>query len=181
MGRYSPVVKRDRLDTIRTFGVGRDCTWSQWQDYALQLLQMGYLEIVYDESNRLVVTGMGRRVLLEGEKVRLVVLQQKEEEKVVRQRRRKQALPVMPGWEASLEEDLTLFQHLKTLRMQLARAKKVPPYVIFSDKVLHDISRLQPTSLEAFGQLPGVGEYKCSHYGFDFVQLVCEYKEGCKG
>ena len=181
MGRYSPVVKRDRLDTIRTFGVGRDCTWSQWQDYALQLLQMGYLEIVYDESNRLVVTGMGRRVLLEGEKVRLVVLQQKEEEKVVRQRRRKQALPVMPGWEASLEEDLTLFQHLKTLRMQLARAKKVPPYVIFSDKVLHDISRLQPTSLEAFGQLPGVGEYKCSHYGSDFVQLVCEYKEGCKG
>ena len=181
MGRYSPVVKRDRLDTIRTFGVGRDCTWSQWQDYALQLLQMGYLEIVYDESNRLVVTGMGRRVLLEGEKVRLVVLQQKEEEKVVRQRRRKQALPVMPGWEASLEEDLTLFQHLKTLRMQLARAKKVPPYVIFSDKVLHDISRLQPTTLEAFGQLPGVGEYKCSHYGSDFVQLVCEYKEGCKG
>ena len=124
---------------------------------------------------------MGRRVLLEGEKVRLVVLQQKEEEKVVRQRRHKQALPVMPGWEASLEEDLTLFQHLKTLRMQLARAKKVPPYVIFSDKVLHDISRLQPTSLEAFGQLPGVGEYKCSHYGSDFVQLVCEYKEGCKG
>ena len=181
MGRYSPVVKRDRLDTIRTFGVGRDCTWSQWQDYALQLLQMGYLEIVYDESNRLVVTGMGRRVLLEGEKVRLVILQQKEEEKVVRQRIRKQALPVMPGWEASLEEDLTLFQHLKTLRMQLARAKKVPPYVIFSDKVLHDISRLQPTSLEAFGQLPGVGEYKCSHYGSDFVQLVCEYKEGCKG
>ena len=58
-------------------------------------------------------------------------------------------------------------------RKKLADAQAIPPYIILSDKTLHQLATLKPTSIEAFGEISGIGEYKKEKYGKDFVTLIC--------
>jgi ATP-dependent DNA helicase RecQ len=57
------------------------------------------------------------------------------------------------------------FEALRAWRMMEAKAQSVPPYVIFHDTVLRDIAAVQPQSLDALGQIKGVGASKLDRYG----------------
>jgi ATP-dependent DNA helicase RecQ len=72
------------------------------------------------------------------------------------------------GDEASAE----LFLLLRRKRKELADAVGVPPYVVFSDRTLREIATARPRSLEALGELFGVGERKLARYGEDFLGVV---------
>ncbi len=71
--------------------------------------------------------------------------------------------------------DEALLERLKAVRGRLARMRGVPAYVIFSDKTLREMSALRPTAVEQLRQISGVGEYKQSQYGKDFVACVQKY------
>ena len=68
-----------------------------------------------------------------------------------------------------------LFQELKLLRRELAEEKNVPPYVIFSDKSLHEMCRLFPVNESEFLQVNGVGEKKLIDYGEIFINKINSY------
>lgn len=70
-----------------------------------------------------------------------------------------------------------LFTRLKVLRKQLADAQGYPSYIVFSDKVLHEICKQKPRTLADFETINGVGEYKLKKYGKDFVNEVNEFLE----
>ena len=73
--------------------------------------------------------------------------------------------------------DPTLFEKLKALRYDIARKKGLPPYIIFSDKTLHEMSVLKPVTPEDFLEVSGVGEKKLNQYGRKFIPLIQEYRD----
>lgn len=68
-----------------------------------------------------------------------------------------------------------LFELLRKLRMKSASELGIPPYLVMSDKVLREIARVQPRSLEEFGKIGGIGEFKLKRYGKVFVAVIQEY------
>jgi ATP-dependent DNA helicase RecQ len=68
--------------------------------------------------------------------------------------------------------DDALFQALRTLRKRLADEAGMPPYIIFNDASLRDMAQRQPTTLEDFAGIAGVGQAKLARYGQQFVELI---------
>lgn len=75
----------------------------------------------------------------------------------------------------SVGMDAGLFEALRILRRQIAEAANVPPYVVFGDVTLQDLSRRRPTTLAYFQQVHGVGEHKVKHYGETFIAEIVRY------
>lgn len=159
---------------LKTFGAGRDIPARDWQDYLLQMLQMGYFEIAYNENNHLKITGSGSDVLFGRKKAMLVVIRR--EEPATAKRRKKSAAPPTQAWaEESRSKEEDLFEALRALRKQLADQEALPAYIVLSDKVLHLLCLSRPTTVEAFGNINGIGEYKKKKYGKDFVALIRQF------
>ena len=74
-GSTSVEVRRHRYDQLKTFGAGRDTSARDWKDYLLQMLQMGFLDIAYEDHQHLRVTPLGRETLMQRRQVQLVVNQ----------------------------------------------------------------------------------------------------------
>ncbi|MEN8264633.1 MAG: DNA helicase RecQ [Nitrospirota bacterium] len=71
--------------------------------------------------------------------------------------------------------DEPLFVKLRAVRKKLADEQKVPPYIIFSDRTLHDMCRHFPADLEHMAGISGVGDTKLERYGDEFVKVIKEY------
>jgi ATP-dependent DNA helicase RecQ len=73
--------------------------------------------------------------------------------------------------------DPVLFSMLKDLRKKIAQRKNLPPFVIFQDPSLADMSIQYPVSLDELQKIQGVGQGKAKRYGKEFVQLIQKYVE----
>ena len=166
-------LKEKGYHQLKTYGAGRDIPARDWQDYLLQMLQMGYFEVAYNESNHLKITPAGSDVLFGRETARLVVIR-REETTGTRGRKRQTASPVMRELPLGMDsgKSTDLFEALKDLRKRLADEEVLPAYIVLSDKVLHLLADQRPTTLEAFGNVSGISEYKKRKYGKEFVKLI---------
>ena len=176
-GIRSPYVIRHGYDQLKTFGVGKDITTNDWQDYLLQMLQMGFIEIAYNDGNKVKVTNIGEDVLYGSKSAQLCVIDHsvKEERK---KPRLKLEIPTItiPGLPPTTGiEDMKLFEALRSLRLTCANEEGFPPYIVFSDKVLHALATIKPTTIEQFGNISGIGEHKKEKYGNRFVALIQKY------
>lgn len=180
-GNFSPEVVKGHYEALKTFGAGRDVPARDWLDYLMQMLQNGLFEIAYDEGNHLKLTDGGRDVLYNGRTVQLAVVR-KEESRPVSRRRKTAGRPVtetpLPfGGGVETPSGLSprgreLFEALRVLRKQLADAQGFPPYIVMSDRVLQNLCDARPTTVEAFGTVSGIGEFKKEKYGKDFVEVI---------
>ena len=75
--------------------------------------------------------------------------------------------------EEKIEDEL--FDQLSALRAEIASHQQVPPYVVFSDKSLREMSSLFPQSAESFTKIGGVGTFKAQRYGDVFIRLISSY------
>ena len=177
-GMRSPAVVRHQYDLLKTFGVGKDISSGDWQDYLLQMLQMGFIEIAYNEGNRVKITDIGLDVLYGRKTVQLCVIDHSTKEEPKRKARLRLEIPsiTIPGLPPTTGvEDPKLFEALRELRMTCANEEGFPPYIIFNDKVLHSLATIKPTSLEQFGHISGIGEHKKQKYGERFVSLIKKF------
>lgn len=78
-------------------------------------------------------------------------------------------------WDCPIKKVGELFEALRTLRKRLADQEALPAYIVLSDKVLHLLSTSRPTTIEEFGNISGIGEYKKKKYGKEFVELIRKY------
>lgn len=175
-GTYSPEIHKGRYDTLKTFGVGRDVPPHDWQDYLMQMLQNGLFEIAYDEGNHLKLTQTGKQVLFHSKKVVLAVVRKEEMPPKAKREVRKVKSPVLfaDSQQPVLlsDERKDLFEALKALRRRLADEQGFPPYIVMSDKVLHQLCESCPTTVEEFGCISGIGDFKKERYGKDFVEVI---------
>ena len=171
-GMLSPTVRNHHFNTLKTFGAGRDISARDWQDYLLQMLHMGFIEIAYDHENILKITQLGWEVI-RGRQVQLARPQQDlPVQKKPRKRELHLEIPLLQPKAQPGVEDRALFEELRTLRKQLADAQGFPAYIVLSDKVLHSLATLKPTTIEAFGMISGIGEFKKNKYGEEFIKVI---------
>ena len=177
-GNMTPEVVDKGYEQLKTFAAGREVPARDWHDYLLQMLQLGYFEIAYNENNHLKITSAGSDVLFGRATARLVVIRREEANETKRGRKRK--LPVLSkelplGLPNTENEDL--FEALRELRKRLADEEALPAYIVLSDKVLHLLSTSRPTTIEEFGNISGIGEYKKKKYGKEFVNLIRKFSD----
>ena len=175
-GNMSSEVTERGYHRLKTFGAGREVPVRDWHDYLLQMLQLGYFEIAYNENNHLKITQSGTDVLFGRARALLVTIRREEAVQATRGRKRKATVPTkelplgLPNTESG-----ELFEALRTLRKRLADQEALPAYIVLSDKVLHLLSTSRPTTIEEFGNISGIGEYKKKKYGKEFVELIRKY------
>ena len=175
-GNMSSEVTERGYHRLKTFGAGREVPVRDWHDYLLQMLQLGYFEIAYNENIHLKITQSITDVLFGRARALLVTIRREEAVQATRGRKRKATVPTkelplgLPNTESG-----ELFEALRTLRKRLADQEALPAYIVLSDKVLHLLSASRPTTIEEFGNISGIGEYKKKKYGKEFVELIRKY------
>lgn len=183
-GMQTPAIARNHYNELKTFGVGKDVSVRDWQTYLLQMLQMGFFEVAYNMHNQMKVTPLGWKVLKGEHQVSLVIVEN--EERAPRQQRvnrpsRGSSIPVVHAERVIFEdemsgvEDKKLFEYLRKIRKNLADEQGYPPYIVLSDKSLHELTKMKPTTLQAFGLISGIGEFKIKKYGDTFIKAIRKY------
>ncbi len=152
---------------LPTYGVGRALSFAEWNAYMLQMLQLGLIDVAYDDGNRLHVTDFGHDVLYGRASVQFSkwTPPQKQQPKS-----KAKEIPTV-----HLTADEQLFELLRQRRLELARAAGIPPYQVFSDKVLHVMAVEKPVTQAQFATMYGVGEYKAQRYWHPFTQLIAQW------
>jgi len=143
---------------IKTYGAASDVSWLDLQQYVIQMVNQGILNIRFHENGRLMLSPLAKKILFEGKKIKLARLQIKE----------KQAQPTV----FENAETSGLFEKLRQLRHSIAQEEGVPAYIIFSDAALKDMERLKPKDSKEFLQVSGVGEAKNQKYGRQFLAEI---------
>ena len=163
-GGKSEKVQRWGHDTVSTYGLGRDQPRAYWVDLGRQLLRLGLLEASEDKFATISVTARGLEVLRDRTPVLLT--------RSMVQPAKDQSLKARRPRAGEVECDEGLFEVLRKLRAELARARNVPPYVVFSDATLRHMARQYPGDEVSLLQVPGVGERKLSDYGQVFLAAI---------
>ncbi len=173
-GTPNATIRRNGYDHLKTYGAGKEHPAHVWNDYMLQLLQMGYAEIEYDRYNAVSVTPLGWEVLRGKRQVELC---DTAEEKPAPKAKKRELHVEIPFLSTNEDTDRRLHEKLKQLRMRIAKSERVPAFVVFNDKVLQLLVMHKPTTVEQFGQISGIGEHKKQHYGPAFTEAIKEFME----
>ena len=168
-GNTNASIMSKGYNSLRTFGAGRDIPAREWHDYLLQMLQMGYIEIAYNEDMHLKVTSLGDDVLYGRKRAELAVIVHEDR----RKSRKKVVQPVL--FNLAQGEDAVLFEKLRVLRRAIADEIGKPAYIVLSDKTLHALAQSRPTTLDDFGEVSGIGQYKKETLGERFTALIREH------
>lgn len=172
-GTLTSTIMAKGYDMMKTFGVGHDISAKDWHTYLLQMLQMGYIEIAYNEDKHLKITPMGEDILYGNKKAVLSVIV-REELRVTKRNRTNNILSNQTSV-GSLDEQL--FEKLRALRKTIASEIGKPAYIVLSDKSLHSLVQIKPTNLSQFGNVYGIGQHKKNQFGTRFVDLICSHLE----
>lgn len=164
-GSKNAYIYEKNYQTLKTYGIGADISWYDWNQYLIQLINLGYCEIAFHQHNKILLTPFAKKVLFEGEKVKLTTVVKKVIDKnEVKQEKAKTAAKN------------SLFETLRKLRYEIAQEEEVPAYVIFSDASLRHMEILRPMSDEDFLAVEGVGKAKLEKYGADFIKAIIEFQ-----
>jgi len=164
-GALTARVKSLGHDQLSTFGIGKDKSTEHWFSIARQLIHCGLLMQNLTRGSALQLTEAARSVLKSDNKLMLAVPRLQLVKTTSRQKRRR----------VSANTDSKLFAKLRHLRKQIADQENLPPYVIFSDVSLAEMSELMPTNDSQFLSITGVGHIKLDKYGEDFLAEIKQY------
>lgn len=176
-GNFTQEISEKEYDKIKTFGAGRDVPSRHWQNYLLQMLNMGYIEIAYNENNHLKITELGVKVLYGKQNAELVVIKEDEFSNKLYKKSTIVTSPVQIKKNAygNMENEDSLFETLRLLRLKLAEQEAIPPYIVMSDSTLQSLCDKKPKTLEDLDDISGFSEYKKKKYGRDFVNAIKKY------
>ena len=187
VGKATEAIQRHSHDDLPTFGVGAEHDAAGWRSVFRQIQAAGLIAQDVEDGERWLVTERGRAVLKGEAPLELVASEDAP-------RRERKARRMLGGFAAEGEPhprsedgsapevgealsvaDERLFAALKARRLDLARAKKLPPYVIFHDRTLRDIARSRPRDRLDLGRISGVGPAKVGQYGDDVLEVVARF------
>ncbi len=163
-GSQNAVLLSKGYDKVKTYGIAKEISQKDWQHYIIQLLNLGYCEIAYQDHSALRLTDFSKKVLFESEKVKLTKLVELAIKPVSKQVVR----------EPSSDNDI-LFESLRKLRYQISQEENIPAYLVFSDATLREIAYEQPRNAAEFIHINGVGQRKLAVYGERFIDVVLNH------
>lgn len=148
---------------LKTYGIAGDVSWRDWQQYMIQLINQGYVEIAFHDQNKLRLTSLAKNVLFEDQKVELADVNKVELQKE----------PVV----AEKKSENSLFERLRKLRLELAKEEEIPAYLIFNDATLKEMEKERPMTDEDFMHINGVGRQKMQNYGYRFIKEIISFSK----
>ena len=164
-GSKNAYIFEKEYQNLKTYGVGADLSWYDWNQYLIQLINLGYCEIAFHQQNKIKLTAFAKKVLFEDEKVRLTAVQKLNFEKQeVKEKKSKSVAN-------------SLFETLRKLRYEISKEEEVPAYVIFSDAALRQMETERPMSDQELLSIDGVGKAKLEKYGDAFIKAIIEFQK----
>lgn len=149
---------------LTTYGISHDIAWRDWQQYLIQLINLGLIEISFHDHNKLQLTPLAKKVLFEGDKVQLA-------EVGAVDIRKEPAAAETPSSAGSL------FDKLRKLRLELAKEEGIPAYLIFNDATLKEMEKERPMTDDDFIRINGVGRQKMQNYGYRFIKEIINFSK----
>ena len=159
-GSESDQVRSRGHHELSVFGLMKDATIDELRGYVDQLLAHGLLQQSGEEYPVLQISSEGHALLKDPKAAPDLSLAR--QKKPDRSRVPKRSRVETEGWDGV---DRDLFEELRVLRLEIARRRRVPPYVIFHDTTLREIARVKPNSVEQLRHVYGVGDRKAADYG----------------
>lgn len=166
-GHDSKRVRQLGHDRIKTFGAGRDSNKGHWRLIVDNLLVKNLILQTTGDYPVLKLQPESKKVLFSGHEVHILKTRKIKDK---RQKRKAANEPV------PYNEDL--FEQLRVLRKKLASEQGVPPFVIFTDRTLHEMARFFPATEQAMLQITGVGEIRLTRYGKQYIEAIQVFLQG---
>ncbi len=164
-GSKNAYIFEKEYQNLKTYGVGLDISWYDWNQYLIQLINLGYCEIAFHQQNKIRLTSFAKKVLYEGEKVQLTTVQKITIEKTeIKEQKNKTVAN-------------SLFETLRKLRYEISKEEEVPAYVIFSDAALRQMENERPMTDEEMLSIDGVGKAKLEKYGDAFIKSIIAFQK----
>ena len=167
-GKVTEKITQFNHHKVSTFGIGQDLNEGQWRSVFRQLVARGYLNVNFDYG-QLSLSDSSRGILRGEESLML----------------REDTLPVQSNMGSGQkskpkkvninDENVELWEALRTCRKHLASEQGIPPFMIFHDATLKDMLDNKPTSLASFGNISGVGQMKLDKYGAEFLAVLKQF------
>ena len=168
-GTQTDKIERAGHHRLPCFGVGAGRSRNEWHSLIRQLVATGFLQLDIAGFGGLAVTSKGL-ALLNGEgtflyRVDAVAPRPPGPSRSSTRRSREAEVPLT-------ESQQDLLDRLKALRLQLAKERQVPAYIVFPDRALVDMARRCPRTVEAFGEVNGVGVAKQRDFATPFLAVI---------
>lgn len=158
-GKLADKLSWTRFDELPTYGIMEKTTLKKLNSFMDYLIADNYIQM-QGEYNSLSLTGLGAQVLKGKQKVT-----------------QRQAV-TDPAYERLTKAvGGALFEKMREKRLELARAAGNPPYTIFSDQTLMELSVKKPKNLQELLAINGIGAVKADKYGEIFMQIIEEFEE----
>ena len=172
-GSLTAKIRHYGFERKASFGMLSNYTGREIRDIVRQSLQDGFLQQSGGQYPVLSLTATGRDILKGRQRAIQQVAVAKEGDELVRMPKpgRKESSPI--------DQDALrpLFDRLRAVRMELAKAEHIPPFVIFSDATLWEMAAQQPLTEEAMEKIKGVGSFKLHKYGKAFRRAIADYQQ----
>ncbi len=205
LGSNNKKIRQNHHEKLKSHGIGREFTKEQWRSLASEMINTGILNVSGAQYPVLKLNSMSRKILKGSGQIELVCPEGFSPEAAeslalpnASIKSKKADDPCFSAEETFSEKfsidadiinssetrktikygkepDLILFERLKTLRKEIAIKKNLPPYIIFSDTSLKEMTSRFPHSSEEFHSITGVGEYKLKKYGNVFLKEIENY------
>ena len=176
VGNATEKVTRSGHDRLSTFGIGTDLRAADWHSVFRQLIAAGLLAVDPEGFGGLQLSDKSHAVL----KGEIPLHLRHDPASKPKSAKLKSAPSRSPENRPQLGEthQTAIWTALRELRLNLAKAQNVPPYVIFHDRTLKEMIALSPQTLEDLHQVSGVGKQKLEKYGALFLHVLREYSPG---
>ena len=160
-GAKTAEIFENKWNEIKTYGVGNQFTWKEWDHFIRELKNLGIFEIAYDENMPLRPTSLAMELVNGKSKISISKFAQ---EKVIHFVETQE-----------LTDSQLLFDRLRLVRKKIAVEENVPPFYIFSDASLRDMAAKAPRNRDQFLLVSGVGETKLERYATPFLETILDF------
>lgn len=163
-GSKSSKIKSFGFDKLSTYGIMNDYTKDTIKDLIYFLVTEGYIKTVGDKYPILVLDKSANDVLFNNKQVFI----KRKIEKII-------SKTITSNSKEELDYDVNLFEILRNLRMEIAQTNNVPPFIVFTDISLKEMSTYFPINVESMFEISGVGINKLEKYGNIFIETISKY------
>ncbi|MDN5578253.1 MAG: DNA helicase RecQ, partial [Chryseobacterium sp.] len=172
VGKENPVTKSYKLETTKHFGIGKNEPENFWKSVIRQATVQNFLQKDIESYGVLKLTEKGLQVISGKDKNPFLIAEDREYDLAQTKADSDQVQVQQNG---GLDE--VLFSQLKELRKKVAKKQGIPPYTVFMDPSLEDMTVQYPISIEEITKIYGVGDGKAKKFGKEFAEFIKQYVE----
>lgn len=168
-GANTAKIRQYRMEENPCYGVCGKVPIYKLRQIFNYLLMQGYLRLTDEEYTLVKLTEKSEELLSEGISVTMKMAKEPSKKQSEKKQKKPRTSAQIMG-----EADESVFEHLRSLRTEIAREERIPPYMVFSDKTLVHMCILNPRTKEEMLRVNGVGENKYKKYGERFIKALSE-------